>query len=468
MKAIQVSLGFERAHPKVWEFFREHGMLIAFGKKTRFLTEGSRVIAYVPKSQGGRGVVGIGTVMGAPSTFFSNDKFSDDAESVSYRAHLRAIFSDPRNKPAKPIRCFNKTVKSHQRRLKAEGKKQMTAWDYSQRWLSDAKFIASRKKALHSSSLGVRIPIRWDASVDYNKGLPSIDWAAVGLEKFNFPSPSSLVPRKLTAKHWDVIKSQLQAGKEVPVTRRLTGKRPSPDVSASSGSHLGSMDIALKSQGKPDSHPDVARLSEAIRVQQQAKLAEKPSHVRVAKAEKQIKQSKQAVAACAAKAAKLQEQLASVQQQLLDNDAQMAAATATLQEAESQRDELLKSLQKAAVGAAAEMPSMEGAFAASAILPEEAFAELGCTRHQVNELLQRVQQAMAAFQEKQASAAHAATAATTAAAMQTRLQPAEQFGGGAGARRFTEADLAELERQSVAAKRVSEFAAARVDQGPQS
>jgi hypothetical protein len=241
LKAIQVSLGFERAHTKVWDFFREQGMLIAFGKKAKFLTEGSKVIAYAPKSQGGRGVVGIGTVSSAAVTFFSDSKFTDDALAAKYRSLLRDIYSDPSNKPVKPLRCFNKSFKNHRRRLEAEGRQQMTSWEYSQRWLSDAKFIASMKKATpYKSSTAVRIPVSWEATVDYDSGFFSVDWAAAGVDKFQLPSLSSISPRKLSSKHWDIIRARLQtstsSGSSSPscAKRRAGGKRPSSSLASSS------------------------------------------------------------------------------------------------------------------------------------------------------------------------------------------------------------------------------------------
>jgi len=241
LKAIQVSLGFERAHTKVWDFFREQGVLIAFGKKAKFLTEGSKVIAYAPKSQGGHGVVGIGTVSSAAVTFFSDSKFTDDALAAKYRSLLRGIYSDPSNKPVKPLRCFNKSFKSHRRRLEAEGRQQMTSWEYSQRWLSDAKFIASMKKATpYKSSTAVRIPVSWEATVDYDSGFFSVDWAAAGLDKFHLPSLSSISPRKLSSQHWEIIRARLQTststGSSLPscVKHRARGKRPSSSGASSS------------------------------------------------------------------------------------------------------------------------------------------------------------------------------------------------------------------------------------------
>ena len=196
----------------------------------------------------------------------------------------------------------------------------------------------------------------------------------------------------------------------------------------------------LKAQGKDDAYPDVARLTRAIKEQQQARLADKPGHVRVARADRQVKQRSDAVAACEAKAAKLQDELASVQLQIATNAEQVAKAKAALADAECQRDELYKSLQAAGSNVAPVSPSVEGALAASALLPDEAFVALGCTKPQVNELLQKMQAAMETWQRHQRS----------------------QRGDEEAA--FSDQDMGELERQSLAAKRVSEAAAARLDQ----
>ena len=152
----------------------------------------------------------------------------------------------------------------------------------------------------------------------------------------------------------------------------------------------------LKNQGKSDDHPDVASLSLRIEAQQQAKLAEKPGHVRVARADRKVKQCRAAVEASETESAKLQEELGQLQQRIVDNAARLAQAQQALGDAERQRDELHRSLQSAAGGSAAgccdqPVTSWDGLVAFSAQIPEEAFVDIGCAKQELGALLHNMQ-----------------------------------------------------------------------------
>merc|ERR1712224_641543 len=75
LKATQIQLAFEGSHPLVWEYFRKKNILaVAYDTVKepnfmKFLSEGQRIIVYVPETQKGFGIVGIGKVTGQVKKF---------------------------------------------------------------------------------------------------------------------------------------------------------------------------------------------------------------------------------------------------------------------------------------------------------------------------------------------------------------------------------------------------------------
>ena len=61
----------------------------------------------------------------------------------------------------------------------------------------------------------------------------------------------------------------------------------------------------LRSQGKLEDHPDVVRLRDRIKEQQQARFAQLPGHVRAERAEKEVKRCRAQMEANEKKAGKL-------------------------------------------------------------------------------------------------------------------------------------------------------------------
>jgi len=217
----------------------------------------------------------------------------------------------------------------------------------------------------------------------------------------------------------------------------------------------------LRSQGRTDSHADVKRLSEQVRVQQQAKVAALPAPARADRAEKEVKRCKALVEGSDKKAASLRDELAEVQRKIAEHDERARLVREELEQAEAHRDALYESLRSAqarARAAEAGPPeqsqagpgpgALDGALAASALLPDEVLAPLGHTRDELAALLRGLAEAFGGWQEKRAreaaeaaakiaaetAAAVAATeAAAAASAAATRAEPEGAGGGGARA-----------------------------------
>ena len=203
----------------------------------------------------------------------------------------------------------------------------------------------------------------------------------------------------------------------------------------------------LKAQGKDDEHADMASLTRRINSQQQQRVAAKPGHVRAAMAERQVKQCRAALEASEAEGASLQALLEELQGRIGDNCGRTARAKEELAAPERERDGLYRSLQSAGSeqpGEACLAASLVGALAASAVLPQEVFVELGQSRSDVEALLQKLhglldsrqaRQATALRQAEEAAAATAAAAgaaAAAAAAASAGARPAEPAAGATG------------------------------------
>ena len=108
------------------------------------------------------------------------------------------------------------------------------------------------------------------------------------------------------------------------------------------------------------------------------------------------------VESCVGRADKLQKDLVEIQRQISEHAERAGVAKAELAEAELKRDELYKSLQSAPVagGARPSLPgpgALDGALAASALLPDEWFAQLGRSRSETGDFLQSLSEAFVAW-----------------------------------------------------------------------
>lgn len=210
IKATQVSLGFERGHPMVWDFFRKKSVLvISYNTVTskhrmKFLGVGQRVVVCVPKAQGGSGVVGIGKVTGPATLFLKGGKPIPDVIGTAYRAHMRMIYAHESNKPVKSARCWNKQFKQHQ--LSTSSWK-MTPWDYAQ---SKGWGLKGAKVQLDPNNRMEHIPIQWEQTAAFDNGVSKVDWCSLGLQNFALSSLNSVTPRKLTEPHWAVLRKCLR------------------------------------------------------------------------------------------------------------------------------------------------------------------------------------------------------------------------------------------------------------------
>eukprot|EP00930_Biecheleria_cincta_P011422 TRINITY_DN114218_c0_g1_i1.p1 TRINITY_DN114218_c0_g1~~TRINITY_DN114218_c0_g1_i1.p1 ORF type:complete len:103 (-),score=22.34 TRINITY_DN114218_c0_g1_i1:5-313(-) len=100
---VQISLGFEHGHPRVWEFFLHSSkVVVPFrpDQKTRmkFLKKGERIVVAIPKSQGGHGIVGMGEIAQDAVIFETGGDFkNDDAFAVAYPQEMLRIYGDIAN-----------------------------------------------------------------------------------------------------------------------------------------------------------------------------------------------------------------------------------------------------------------------------------------------------------------------------------------------------------------------------------
>ena len=97
--------------------------------------------------------------------------------------------------------------------------------------------------------------------------------------------------------------------------------------------------------GKTANHPDVAKLCDQISLQQEAKNAVLPGHVRIAKADKKIKVAKLQHDLLVAKQEKMGSELALMQTRISEHAADVVAAYEDIEQAERQREEILVELQ---------------------------------------------------------------------------------------------------------------------------
>eukprot|EP00930_Biecheleria_cincta_P076593 TRINITY_DN637_c0_g1_i1.p1 TRINITY_DN637_c0_g1~~TRINITY_DN637_c0_g1_i1.p1 ORF type:complete len:337 (-),score=39.94 TRINITY_DN637_c0_g1_i1:109-1119(-) len=212
LQVVQVSLGFDRSHPKVWQYLREQNLLVIPVSRAPLrlkpLHVGQRVVIYFPKSQGGFGIVGIGMLTGEATTFEKAGKFLNDPIGSSFRAHMRNIYTDDSNRPLKGKSCFNKQFKCHRDRLE-KCEVEATPWDYGLRWRSDTEWLRKRQ---NPHGYYVHYPVKWEATVPFEDGFLHVDWNALGLSSITLSSLSSLVPRYFTQPHLDALISRLRQG----------------------------------------------------------------------------------------------------------------------------------------------------------------------------------------------------------------------------------------------------------------
>ena len=97
--------------------------------------------------------------------------------------------------------------------------------------------------------------------------------------------------------------------------------------------------------GKPPHHPDVDKLDKQILLQQEAKIAILPLHVRIAKADRKVKAARSHHENMVSKKAKLDEEAAAWQQKILEHKAGIEKAKEDIVDAERQREALYEELQ---------------------------------------------------------------------------------------------------------------------------
>ena len=97
--------------------------------------------------------------------------------------------------------------------------------------------------------------------------------------------------------------------------------------------------------GKLPHHPDVDKLDKQILLQQEAKIAILPLHVRIAKADRKVKAARSHHENMVSKKAKLDEEAAAWQQKILEHKAGIDKAKEDIVDAERQREALYEELQ---------------------------------------------------------------------------------------------------------------------------
>mmetsp|Transcript_56642 Transcript_56642/g.168578 ORF Transcript_56642/g.168578 Transcript_56642/m.168578 type:complete len:454 (+) Transcript_56642:61-1422(+) len=216
LAATQVSLGFDRAHHKVWDFFREKNTLILTFRqsaqgRTIEMVEGKKLIVYVPQSQGGFGLVGLGMLTGSPTVLEQGGDTPADGLCAEFRALMRSIYTDPKNKPSKRPRCSSWRFRMHREQIVGKGcGTSSTPWEFGvEAWATEDAFSEKWKG---NETAMVRLPVEWEATVPYEQGIFSIDWASLGLADFPFKvcQLSSIFHRRLTTEHWAVMSARLK------------------------------------------------------------------------------------------------------------------------------------------------------------------------------------------------------------------------------------------------------------------
>jgi len=221
-KATQVSLGFERSHRLVSEYFKKKGILVisydSMGtskNRMSFLQAGQRIITCVPKSQGGSGIVGIGKVTGAAKIFVKGGRYLSDLTGVGaqYRAEMKKIYSDSSNNPKKSVRCWNEKFKRHQASLEEFKDDKlvvasMTPWEFSRRVGWHSPRVWSRYPH-NPNFVFAHIPVQWEETTNFDTGISNMDWYSLALPNFNLSTLAAVVPRKIMEAHWDALKTRL-------------------------------------------------------------------------------------------------------------------------------------------------------------------------------------------------------------------------------------------------------------------
>jgi len=290
LEAMQVSLSFDRAHPQVWEFFRKAGRFVLAArqqvqKRLNELQDGRHLIVYVPESQGGSGLLGLGIVTGGVTTFEQGGYFTEDDFGNEYREHMQALYSDPNNKPAQIKPRFKHRFQMHRRRLSGqEGEPQgasgfsASPWEFGrERWASEEAWRTNRRCA---DAFMVHFPVRWEATVAFRNGISSFDWASLGLAdvSLKFCQLSSICHRCLSTEHWGELRSGLEAAAAALPAAPASPPRPSEEAPAKA---------PPEQKPKPKAKSTAAK-AQAVRLRQQGRrdrLKRRPSQSELAPTE---------------------------------------------------------------------------------------------------------------------------------------------------------------------------------------
>jgi hypothetical protein len=115
--------------------------------------------------------------------------------------------------------------------------------------------------------------------------------------------------------------------------------------------HLVAQRKLLLAQGVSEHNPMVKHLTDLLKSRSDAKMAEKPGHVRMAKTAKTVKQCQVAIAAALVGRAKLLAEISAAHTRLADADGKADLLRLALVDAEREHEELLVLLQSEAPGA---------------------------------------------------------------------------------------------------------------------
>jgi hypothetical protein len=211
--------------------------------------------------------------------------------------------------------------------------------------------------------------------------------------------PASLATRQLIGS-WKLEADLVKAKKEAAEWKKIAKGRPQevdaamPDAAVVEVFEFTVAELQeqkamlLKVWKRPEDHPDVVVLVAQIAVQQEAKTAVLPGHVQMRMAEQRVKKAKAGLAAQDAKSAKLKEELEALQKSVLAQEEAKSKADKELVEAEQSLSLTLKQLQAAPEVLVAE--NTEQRSTSLALLPDEAFEELGHTRQEVSAMYAKV------------------------------------------------------------------------------
>eukprot|EP00929_Paragymnodinium_shiwhaense_P122058 TRINITY_DN94597_c0_g1_i1.p1 TRINITY_DN94597_c0_g1~~TRINITY_DN94597_c0_g1_i1.p1 ORF type:complete len:320 (-),score=64.24 TRINITY_DN94597_c0_g1_i1:45-1004(-) len=232
---VQLSIGFDRALPPVWDYYRKNGLLMIGSNETttkmlKHISKGTALLVSFPKKQGGTGVVGLGTATSDLVKVMEKNQFvKGDAVLKKYRKFMQKVYADPANQPKKKSRPFNKAFKTHERWLKRAKtvvghRANSTSWEVGRaRWCTPDAY----EKQAQPTSTMQRIAVKWQTTVDFDKGF---SWLPRGDAKKLHLSPMiSITPRKLSVNDLASIKAKLQGTAGAP--RLVVGAKRSAAAS---------------------------------------------------------------------------------------------------------------------------------------------------------------------------------------------------------------------------------------------